>query len=310
VSPRPLRPLPLAALAAACAAGLALVYALLVRTYAGQRIDEAALNGRLGSPAARRAAGELLTTIGVGSLVLVLALIAGQALVRRRAALALAAVGLVAGALLTTEVLKHLVLARPDLLPRPSALDHNSFPSGHTTIAFAAGLAATLAAPPRWRRPVAVGALLYGTAIGVATVAAGWHRPSDVAGALLVVTGWAAVIALAVAAADPDAFRDEVGEDAASGTAASTWARAADLEGYALVAVGAVVLGWAVAVAIVAGRHAGAIELTALNAAFVAACASIAALATVLTAALLLALREALPRGGGVAAAAAPLRRP
>ncbi len=275
-----------------------LVYALLVRTHAGQRVDEAALNGRLASPAARRAAGDLLTTIGVGSLVLVLALIVAQALVRRHAALAVAAVALVAGALLTTEVLKHLVLARPDLLPRPSTIRHNSFPSGHTTIAFAAGIAATLAAPPRWRRLVAVAALLYGTAIGIATVAAGWHRPSDVAGALLVVTGWAAAVALAVAAVDRDAFGDDgTGEgDDAAGLERSTWARAADLEGYALVAVGALVLGWLVAVAIVAGRHAGAIELTTLNAAFVAACACIAALATVLTAALLLALREALPR--------------
>ena len=50
---RPLRPLPLAALAIACALALVVAYVVFVRTHAGQRIDEAALNGRLGSMHAR-----------------------------------------------------------------------------------------------------------------------------------------------------------------------------------------------------------------------------------------------------------------
>jgi membrane-associated phospholipid phosphatase len=265
-----------------------------VRTHAGQRIDEAALDGRLASPSARQAAGDLLTTISVGSLALVLALLAGQALLRRRAALAVVAVAVVAGALATTELLKHLLLVRPDLLPAPSTIDHNSFPSGHTTTAFAVGIAAALAAPPRWRRLVAGAAFLYGTAIGIATIAAGWHRPSDVAAALLVVTGWAAAVVLTVTLADRDAF----GGAAASADdrdERASWARGRDLEGYVLVAIAALTCGWIVAVATVAGRHVGAIELTTLNAAFAAACACIAALAAVLLAALLTALREALP---------------
>src|SRR6185312_4889575 len=81
--------------------------------------------------------------------------------------------------------------------------------SGHTTTAFAVGIAAALAAPARWRRVVAAGAFVYGTTIGVATIAAGWHRPSDVAGALLVVTGWAAAVVLVVVVADRGAFGRE-----------------------------------------------------------------------------------------------------
>jgi len=289
---RPLRPLPLAALALTCALALVAAYAVFVRTHAGQRVDEAALSGRLASAHARHAADQLLTTISVGSLAVALVLLAGQALLRRRVAQAVAAVAIVLGAVVLSEVLKHLVLPRPELVP--TALERNSFPSGHTTTAFAVGVAAVLAAPPRWRRAFAVGALLYGTAIGVATVAAGWHRPSDVAGALLVVTGWAAAVVLAIALVDPHAFGDER-VDGASRAARSSWVRTRDLEGYLLLAATVLAAGWVLTVAIVGGSRAGAIELTTLNAAFVAACACVAALATVLLAALLTVLRESLP---------------
>ncbi len=294
VPARPLRPLPLAALTVACAIGLAVLYLVFVRTHAGQRVDEAVLAGRLASPRARTAANDLLTTISGGSVAVVLALLAGQALVRRRIALAVVALAVILGAVATTEVLKHLLLTRPDFVRSP--IPRNSFPSGHTTTAFAVGIAAALAAPPRWRRLVAAGAFLYGTAIGVATIAAGWHRPSDVASALLVVTGWAAAVVLAVTLADRGAFgRDRAEAARGGGAARSSWARAADLKGYMAVALAALALGWVATVAIVAGHRAGAIELTKLNAAFVAACASIAALAAVLLAALLAVLREALP---------------
>ncbi len=291
---RPLRPLPLAALTFACAAGLVVLYLVFVRTHAGQRVDDAALVGRLASPRGRQAASDLLTTISAGSVALVLALLAAQALVRRRVALAVVAFAVILGAVATTEVLKHLVLPRPYLVSSP--IPQNTFPSGHTTTAFAVGIAAALAAPPRWRRLVAAGAFLYGTAIGVATIAAGWHRPSDVAGALLVVTGWASAVVLVVTLLDRDAFgRDLVEVEERGGATRSSWARAADLKGYVLVALGALAVGWVATVAIVAGHRAGAIELTKLNAAFVASCACIAALAAVLLATLLTVLREALP---------------
>ena len=291
---RPLRPLPLAALTFACAAGLVVLYLVFVRTHAGQRVDDAALVGRLASSRGRQAASDLLTTISAGSVALVLALLAAQALVRRRVALAVVAFAVILGAVATTEVLKHVVLPRPYLVSSP--IPQNTFPSGHTTTAFAVGIAAALAAPPRWRRLVAAGAFLYGTAIGVATIAAGWHRPSDVAGALLVVTGWAAAVVLVVTLLDRDAFgRDLAGAEERGGAVRSSWARAADLKGYVLVALGALAVGWVATVAIVAGHRAGAIELTKLNAAFVASCACIAALAAVLLATLLTVLREALP---------------
>jgi hypothetical protein len=118
-----------------------------------------------------------------------------------------------------------------------------------------------------------------------------------VAGALLVVTGWAAAVVLAVALVDRDAFGGDRADDA--GGSRSTWARTRDLEGYALLAVAVLAAGWLVTVAIVGGSRVGAIEVTTLNAAFVAACACVAALAAVLLAALLTVLRESLPARRG-----------
>jgi membrane-associated phospholipid phosphatase len=287
-------------LALGCVATFVLVYAIAVRTAHGQRIDEAAVRGRLGSAVARAAAGDLLTTISVGSLTLAIAALVGQALLRRRVALALVGAAIVVGSLLTSEVLKHVILTRPPL--STGGPDHNTFPSGHTTIAFAVGIAATLVAPPRWRRAVAAAAFLFGTSIGIATVAAGWHRPSDVVGAMLVVVGWAAGVVLAVVLVDSGAFREyrpalrrhrPGAEDHAED--AEPWPRPVVAVSYVGLALALLMLGWAVAFAIVAAQHVGAIDLTKPNAAFVAACASIAAAAALLLAALMTVLRESLP---------------
>jgi hypothetical protein len=117
---RPLRPPPLAALALACALGLVLAYVVFVRTHAGQRVDEAALSGRLASLHARHAADQLLTTISVGSLALVLVLLVGQALLRRRVAQAVAAVAVVLGSVALAEMRWRRAVAAGALVPMPS----------------------------------------------------------------------------------------------------------------------------------------------------------------------------------------------
>ena len=300
---RPLRPLPLLLFLLGCVTTFVLLYVLTVRTAHGQRIDDAAVRGRLGTPAAHAAGMDLLTTISAGTLALAIAALVGQALLRRRVALAFVGAAVVVGSLLTTELLKKVILTRPALAG--GAFDHNTFPSGHTTIAFGVGVAATLVAPPRWRRLVAAAAFLFGTAVGVATVAGAWHRPSDVVGAMLVVVGWAAGVVLAVALVDREAFREDLpsprwrrrrGSDDADATEdAEAWPRPIVAVSYVGLALALLTLGWAIAIAIVAAQHVGAIDLTKPNAAFVAACASIAAVAALLLAALMTVLRESLP---------------
>jgi len=92
-----------------------------------------------------------------------------------------------------TEILKHSLLERPNLVA--SFIFDNSYPSGHTTVGMAVAVAAMLVVPRRLLVPTAIGAGLFGSAFGVAVVAAGWHRPSDAVGAFLVVIAVGAAFA-------------------------------------------------------------------------------------------------------------------
>jgi hypothetical protein len=120
------------------------------------------------------------------------------AVARRRLGLGVVAVAVVAGANVSTEVLKHLVFSRPHL-------GHgwtNSLPSGHATVVTSLALAALLVAPRSWRGAVSVGASVAVAVAGVGTVVAGWHRPSDVAAAYAVCLMWGA-LGLAVVSLRP-----------------------------------------------------------------------------------------------------------
>ncbi|GFJ96318.1 hypothetical protein Prum_099600 [Phytohabitans rumicis] len=93
-------------------------------------------------------------------------------------------------------MLKH-GLYRPDFGIDPErASAGNSFPSGHATVAMSVVVALVLVLPPRVRGLAAVAGAGYATVAGVATMSLGWHRPSDVAGAVLIVGGWAAAAGL------------------------------------------------------------------------------------------------------------------
>jgi membrane-associated phospholipid phosphatase len=125
--------------------------------------------------------------------VLAIALVAAVAILRRRPRLALIAAASIAISLISTEFLKLVLLERPPLVP--SYIFDNSYPSGHTTVGMSVAIAAMLVVPRRLLLPTAVGAGLFGSAFGVAVVAAGWHRPSDAIGAFLVVLSVAAACA-------------------------------------------------------------------------------------------------------------------
>jgi hypothetical protein len=208
-----------------------------------------------------------------------------QATARKRVALSLVAAAVIVGAVLTTEVLKHWVLNRPDLVA--TTLYRNSFPSGHATVAFSVGVAATLVVPPRLRRATAALAIVYAGGIGVAVIAAGWHRPSDVAGAFFVTIAWAAGTVAFAADRDQRAYlRTE-----------HSWPDGTVALRYLLAGIALAALGFLAAVAVAFASETGRIGWTIVDAAFLGACASVVALAAILMAALLYALRLAtLPR--------------
>lgn len=181
--------------------GLVAAYVVFVRTRTGQLVDAAAL---FGTGFGRARVGTLLETVlgvvSVTSLLLVTIVIAGIALTRRRPWLAAAVVATVVLANGATQLLKNDLLTRPDIDRYPLGLPINSMPSGHATVAMSLAVAATLAVGPRWRGTVAVVGAAYASVTGVATLSAGWHRPSDSVASFLVVGTCAALVALVLSA--------------------------------------------------------------------------------------------------------------
>jgi len=176
------------AAAVVCAAGVVVVYLLAVRTRRGQALELIASRGRLiQPPRVQGAAPVLLQTISVGSLALVMTVLLSIALLRGDRLLAAITAAVVAGSVASTEVLKHWVLTRPRLIDNTV----RSYPSGHATVALSLVIAAILVQSSRNRTlAAAVVGVPYALAIGTATVVAGWHRPSDVFGAWLMVGAW------------------------------------------------------------------------------------------------------------------------
>jgi membrane-associated phospholipid phosphatase len=183
----------------ACAGALVLLALVAYGIDAAQWADATlltkfiALDGSLGSLA------EVIAHLGDPlPLLAMLAAACGIALWRGRPLDAAAAVTMVAGANLTTQVLK-VALAHPRV---QSVLgDHQlgpvAFPSGHATAATSIAIAFAFVVPPDWRAAVsAIGAGLV-LAVGCSVMVLAWHFPSDVLGGILVASGWGfAVLAL------------------------------------------------------------------------------------------------------------------
>jgi membrane-associated phospholipid phosphatase len=258
-------------------------YLVAVRTTRGQKLDDAAFLGREAATAdAAHAASVVLATVSVGSLALALFFLVVVAYGRGRPRLAIVAGVATVGAIATSEGLKHLVLPRPMLLAS-SPVTHNTYPSGHSTVAMSVALAAVLVAPRQWRGATALVGLVYAWSVGASTLIAGAHRPSDVAGGFAVSTGWAAAGALLLVC-----WRGAGEARAAPPLAARETPQFATL--LAAVGTGLVIAAFAVVAGMVGRRD----ELFALDntRAFVAAAVLIGAVATLFGAALLAALRD------------------
>jgi membrane-associated phospholipid phosphatase len=184
----------LAVLAAINVALFAAVAYVSIHTIRGQMLDTVALSGSgYGQAAFGSTLNTALNAVSVASLVLVLLVVGWIALLRARYSLAIMAVVLVAGSTLTTYVLKTYVITRTDLGVDPErATAGNSLPSGHATAAAAFAVGLVLVLPPAARGLASIIGATYAAVVGVATLSAGWHRPSDVIASYLIVGGWAA----------------------------------------------------------------------------------------------------------------------
>lgn len=127
-------------------------------------------------------------------LCLVLALIA---LARHRMDLFIRGAVLVAGANATTQLLKRVVIDRPDYVAQygPSVgYGPNALPSGHVTLVASVVIAAVIVLPRAAGPLVALVGGVWIALVGSATVITGWHRPSDIVAALAVCAGWTALV--------------------------------------------------------------------------------------------------------------------
>lgn len=162
-----------------------------LQTGIGQRVDDAAMvetHQRL-SPTLSSGLLQVLDWLpGSAAAAGVIALLI--LLVRtRRFTTPLVALITATGAIGSVQVLKYFVFTKADLGIHAAQL--NSYPSGHTALAAAAGFVVLLAVPNGARPWTGLLMGLVTAVVGCSTLINAWHRPSDVIGAVLVCAGWA-----------------------------------------------------------------------------------------------------------------------
>jgi membrane-associated phospholipid phosphatase len=157
----------LAALAVALAAavGVYAVWRFFVASRTGQIIDAYAYEGAYtGRTQLWTLAEPFLDLVSNASIVIGTGTIAGIALLRRRWMVAVQAVVVIAGANITTQILKRYVFERPAM--GDAGWWGNSLPSGHTTVAASVSVALLLAVPRAARPIMAVVGTIATSAIG------------------------------------------------------------------------------------------------------------------------------------------------
>ena len=189
----------------ACAAALVMLALVAYGVDAAQHAD-ATLLARFIAHQGSRAGSVAGLVVHLGDplpLLLMLTAACGIAIVRGRPLDAVAAASVVAGASVTTQLLKVL-LAHPRYQP---VLGHDqlgpvAFPSGHATAAASIAIAFAFVVPSRMRALVAVlgGGLVV--AVGCSAMILSWHYPSDVLGGVLVASGWGFAVLAALRLAD------------------------------------------------------------------------------------------------------------
>ena len=178
---------------AACAALAVVVYLAVIHLALAQRVDLRVLEDAMAHQTASRAslANDLLAWVSPLGVALIAATLIAGAVAQGRARAGLAAGLTVAGANVTTQLLKPLLaVQRP--YPAGHYLGPEAWPSGHTTAIVSLVLAFVIVLPPRLRPPGALLGGLFALAALGSIVLLGFHYPSDVLGGVLVASAWAA----------------------------------------------------------------------------------------------------------------------
>jgi len=176
----------------ACAGALVLLALVAYGIDAAQRADATLLTKFIARDPSVGPLADVIAHLGDPlSLLVMLAGACAIALWRGRPIDAVAAVTVVAGANLTTQVLK-VALAHPryQSVLGPDQLGPVAFPSGHATAAASIAIAFLFVVPHAWRPAVAAIGACFVVAVGCSVMVLAWHFPSDVLGGVLVASGW------------------------------------------------------------------------------------------------------------------------
>lgn len=193
------------AAAAACVAAFWLLLVLAYSVGPAQWLDNAALDGFVAAVGSHwQGADAIAHAFDPAPYALMVLCVLGYAVLRRDLRHTAAAFLLLAGANVSSQVLKPL-LAHPrsvegwsDIHPLHAA----AFPSGHTTASMSLALAAVLVAPRVYRPVVAAVGGFVVLAVSISLMAANWHWPSDVVGGQLLATTWCLIALAALRSAE------------------------------------------------------------------------------------------------------------
>ena len=200
----PERALPPLLAAAGCALAAVLVWVTAYHLGPFEAIDRRTLDGFLGlsRPATAGWAEQFSHLADPGPFALFAAALVAVALVRRQVRTAVAVAVILAGANLSTQLLKP-ALAKPEVFP---GIDTATWPSGHATAAMGLVLCLVLVVPQRLRPAAAAFGGLFALTVGYSILILGHHEPSDVLGGFLMAGAWTGlgVAALRIAAPEHD----------------------------------------------------------------------------------------------------------
>ncbi|TIH37110.1 phosphatase PAP2 family protein [Subtercola vilae] len=193
------------------------VYLLAVLTRTGQSFEDKAL----AAAGLVQNATVLLELVSIPGLAVAAAFITGIALFRRRRGRAVAAVLVIAVSNALTQILKYVVFDRP-MFQSPSG--DNTFPSGHMTAYVSVCIALLLVLPAALRALASIAGAVISSIVVVQLLAFGWHRLSDVVGAVALVLAVSTFVRLPLGA-DRRSARGSGGGRSGSGRSASATLR-------------------------------------------------------------------------------------
>ena len=179
--------------AIACVAGLALLAALAYGNHSAQVLDSRVLARLIvSSGSSGEALASTVRVLGdLPEMLAMLAIACAIGLARGKRREAVAAFAVVAGANLTTQMLKVL-FSHPRVRAALGAdlFAWDGFPSGHVTAVMSVAIAFAFVVPGRLRPVVGVAGTCLVAAVAWAVLALNMHYPSDVLGGVLVTAAW------------------------------------------------------------------------------------------------------------------------